>query len=260
MYIGGGGAENNNYTILEYTIQGERWRQIETPVAWFGMAVVNNQLLIIGGEDKVGITNQVWLLDSASGTWTQPFPPMSTTRRSLSAVGYKRWVLVVGGLGGKYIEMLDTAASKWYMATPLPYDAIRPSLTVIQDTLYVVSRKSAVSISIPILIFDAVSKYPASDTDSNPKSTKWQSLPNTLTMSPALTSLEGSLVAVGRHITSSSIAMYLPHTKQWLELVRLPTPRQYHTCAILQETQQLMVIGGQDQNNSYIKSIELCTI
>ena len=97
VYIGGVWVEGNNYKILEYTIQGGQWREIETPVAVFGMAMVNNQLLIIGGEDEEGrATNQVWALESVSGAWTQPFPVTPTAREWLSAVSYKRWVLVVG--------------------------------------------------------------------------------------------------------------------------------------------------------------------
>ena len=81
MYIGRGVAEGSEYMILEYTIQGGQWREIETPVALFGMAVVNKQLLIIGGKYKEGrVTNQLWALDSVSGAWTQPFPGMSASR------------------------------------------------------------------------------------------------------------------------------------------------------------------------------------
>ena len=106
VYIGGGRAEGGDYKVLEYTIQGGQWREIETPVGYFGMAVANNQLIITGGQDKDGeVTNEVWVLDSASGIWTQPFPAMPTARDSPSAVGYKRWVLVVGGSGEKCVEV-----------------------------------------------------------------------------------------------------------------------------------------------------------
>ena len=261
VYIGGIWTDGNLYKILEYTIQGGQWREIVTPVAWFGMAVVNNQLLIIGGRDEEGrYTNQVWALDSVSGDWKQPFPAMPTARGWLSAVGYKRWLLLVGGYGERRVEVLDTATNKWYVATPLPDDALYPSLTVIQDTLYVVCGRSAVSLSIPILISDAVSQRPTTHASSGPQSTEWQPLPDTPTNYPATTSLQGSLVAVGGHPTPSSIAMYLPHMEQWLEVAQLPTPRRGCTCAILPETQQLMVIGGWDENREYVKSIDLCTL
>ena len=261
VYIGGGGAEGGDYKVLEYTIQGGQWREIETPVMWFGMAVVNNQLIITGGRDKDGeVTNEVWVLDSASGTWTQPFPAMPTARDSTSAVGYKRWVLVVGGGGERRVEVLDTAANQWYTATPLPSDAVGPSLTVIQDTLYVVWECCAVSMSIPMLISDAMSQSPANDTSNGPKPTEWQPLPDTPTEWPTITTLNGSLVAMGGYPASSTIAMYLPQTEQWLKVAELPTPCCLCTCALLPETEELMVIGGQDKNGDCIKSIDLCTL
>ena len=260
VYIGGGGTEGE-CNVLEYTIQGGQWREIKTPVDYyFGMAVVNDQLIIIGGEDKndkkVVITGQVWALGSDSNTWTQPFPPMPTARWYLSAVGYKRWVLVVGGDGERCVEVLDTASKKWYTAAPLPSDALRPSLAVIQDTLYVVWGKSAVSISIPILISDAISQSPASN---EPWSTEWQLLPDTPTYYPAITSFYGSLLTVGTSYSpSSSIAMYLPQTEQWLTVAQLPTPRNACTCVVLPETRELMVVGGRNENEDYIKTIDIC--
>ena len=261
VYIGGGGAEGGGYKVLEYTIQGGQWREIETPVGYFGMAVVNNQLIITGGVDEdYEVTNEVRVLDSASGTWTQPFPAMPTARDSPSAVGYKRWVLVVGGDNEDCVEVLDTAAKQWYTATPLPSGAPQPSLTVIQDTLYAVWEWSAVSVSIPMLISDAMSQSPASDTSNGPKPTEWQPLPDTPTKDPTITTLNGSLVAMGGRPASSTIAMYLPQTEQWLKVAELPTPHQWCTCALLPETRELMVISGWAKDANYIKSIDLCTL
>ena len=260
VYIGGGRAKGGDYKVLEYTIQGGQWREIDTPVQGFGMAVVNSQLIITGGGDKDDrVTNEVWVLDSVSGTWTQPFPAMPTARDLPSAVGYKRWVLVVGGRDERCVEVLDTAARQWYTATPLPSDALRPSLTVTQDTLYVVWGCSTVSVSIPMLISDAVSQSPASDTSDGPQPTEWQPLPDTPTRWPTTTTLNGSLVAMGGYPASSTIAMYLPQTEQWLKVAELPTPRYGCTCALLPETGELMVIGGWDKDEDYIKSIALCT-
>ena len=261
VYIGGGKAESGDYKVLEYTVQGGQWREINAPVQHFGMAVVNNELIITGGEVEDGeYTNEVWVLDSVSGTWVQPFPAMPTAMSGPSAVGYKRWVLVVGGNGKRCVAVLDTAARQWYTATPLPSDAYRPSLTVIQDTLYVVWGCSAVSMSIPMLISDVVSHSPASDTSNGPKPTKWQPLPDTPTNYPTTTTLNGSLVAVGGVPVSSTIAMYLPQTEQWLKVAELPTPTRLCTCALLPEAEELMVISGLDEDEDYIKSIDLCTL
>ena len=260
VYIGGGLAEGGHYKVLEYTVQGGQWTEIETPVLWFGMAVANNQLVITGGQDKEGRpTNEMWVLDSVSKTWTQTFPAMPTARSSPSAVSYKRWVLVFGGDGERCVEILDTAVKQWYTATPLPSDAQQPSLTIIKDTLYVVWECSAVSMFIPILISDAMSQSPAKDAS---KPTKWQPLPDTPTMWPTTTILKGSLVVIGGDPAPSNIAMYLPQTEQWLKVAEVPTPHCACTCALLPDTEELMVIGGKDNDvlGNYIKRIDLCTL
>ena len=260
VYIGGGEAEGGDYKIWEYTIEGGQWREIETPVQYFAVAVVNNQLIIIGGEDKeFSPTNMVWELDSEFGIWTQPFPEMPTARYWPSAVGYKRWVLVVGGDGERCVEVLDTVSKMWYTATPLPSNAIQPSLVVIEDTLHVLWRYSAVSTSIQMLISDAVSQNPANDTSDGPKPTEWQPRPDTPTKWPTITVLNGSLIAMGSNPVSSTIAMYLPQTEQWLRVAELPTPCRSCTCATLPETVELMVIGGMNEEDDYIRSIDLCT-
>ena len=225
VYIGGGNAEGTYYKVLEYTIRGGQWREIETPVRYFGVAVVNNQLIIIGGDLGAGNdTDQVWVLGSDANTWRQPFPAMPTARQWPSAVGYKRWVLVVGGDEKKNVEVLDTVSKKWYTAAPLPSGAFHPSLAVIQDTLYVIWEESAICISIPMLISHAMSKSAAS---SDPRTIEWQLLSHTITKDPTATSFHGFLLAVGAwYSPSSTIAMYLPQTEQWLTVARLPTPRK----------------------------------
>ena len=252
VYIGGG----CDYKVLEYTVQGGQWRKIETPVHSFGMAVVNDQLIIIGGRDREkDLTDQVWVLESDSNTWTQPFPAMPTAREWVSAMGYKRWVLVVGGDEERCVEVLNVVSKQWYTAASLNSYASRPSLTVIQDILYVVGGKFAVSVSIPILISDAMSRSTASN---EPRSTEWQPLPDTPTYHPAVTSFHDLLLAVGAcNSSSSTIAMYLPQTEQWLTVAQLPSPRNTCTCVILPETGELMVVGGTGKNG---ESIDICTL
>ena len=260
MYIGGGQAESSNYKILEHKIEMGLWKEIETPVAGFGVAVVNDQVIITGGRDEEGsLTNQVWALDSLTKTWTQPFPAMPTAKWWSSAVGYKRWVLVVGGDNEKCVEVLDTKSKQWYTASPLPNIAFRPSLAMIKDTLYVVWEKSAASVSIPMLILYSMSQSQASNSTNEPRPTEWQSLPDTPTSYPAITLFHGCLLTVGaQYPPSSNIAMYLPHNKQWLSVAQLPTPRNGCTCIVLPETEEMMVIGGEDKNEKFIKSIDIC--
>ena len=160
IYIGGGVMHGSDYKILEYTIKINAWREIKTPVCYFAMAVVDGQLIISGGVDSEGqFSDQVWVLDTCNRTWTQPFPPLLSVCRWHTAVGYKRWMLVVGGYRKQSVEVLDTAHKKWY-SIPSPLgDLMRPSLAVIQDVLYVMEQHSTHSIPIPMLLSDAISWF-----------------------------------------------------------------------------------------------------
>lgn len=74
--------------------QTGQFKGFKAPVSYFGVAIVNKQL--ITGEGS--IINKVWVQDRVSSTWIQPFPVMFTARWCPSAVGYKKWMLVVGVL------------------------------------------------------------------------------------------------------------------------------------------------------------------
>ena len=261
VYIEG----DNFHMILEYTIEGGQWRVIETPVTNFGMVVVNNQLLIIGGMEREGTpSNQVWALNTENGTWSEPFPAMTITRSWVSAVSYKRWVLVVGDQAltlTNFVEVLDTVIGKWYVATPLPSGKFRASITAIHETLYILWRCSGARISIPVLISDAVSQHPTTIPQS-----EWQPLPDApATLLLSIVSHEESLVALEDTSSISaledyatSIFMYLPQMEKWLKVAELPSPRNFCACVVLPETQQLMVIGGLNERGGFVKSM-ICT-
>ena len=60
------------------------------------MATVNGQVIIAGGWDGGNPTNQVWVLDGQTNTWTQPFPAMPTVRWGVLSNGLQE----VGTGGG----------------------------------------------------------------------------------------------------------------------------------------------------------------
>ncbi|CAI8033272.1 Protein kinase and PP2C-like domain-containing protein [Geodia barretti] len=261
-------------SILECSMTGEgpQWRTIVAPTGGFAMAAVDNQLIIAGGVvPGANVSDHVSVLDSDNKTWTQPFPAMPTVRFMPSAIGYKRWLVVVGGSVTpddknliNVVEVLDTSSKQWYTASPLPRPTLRPSLAIIQDTLYT-SYVSAEEIPftkqifIPTLISNAISCAQASP--NNLTQTEWQELPDTLTPFPALTSFHGHLLAVGADDSpSSTIAMYLPHIQQWQKVAELPTPRGGCACCFLPATKQLLVFGGEDENQDHIFTMDICEL
>jgi N-acetylneuraminic acid mutarotase len=80
----------------------------------FSMAVVNNQLVLVGGiGDKYKQTNKLAVWDEQSKRWTHPLPPMTTVCNSPSVATHNnRWLVVMGGYDGKThlsrVEILDT--------------------------------------------------------------------------------------------------------------------------------------------------------
>ena len=84
VYVGGGVTlSDDNTTVMVYSLANGSWSKLlPHETKWFGMAAVNNQLVLVGGtksSDEVTGILAVW--DGGSQTWTHPFPEMPTPRR-----------------------------------------------------------------------------------------------------------------------------------------------------------------------------------
>ena len=98
VYVGGGiSFDGNPRTVMVYSLQTGSWRTLPPyESVYFGMAAVNNQLVLVGGRSpSTGkMTNVLGVWDERSQTWTHPFPVMPTARRSLSVISYQKWLVV----------------------------------------------------------------------------------------------------------------------------------------------------------------------
>ena len=115
-----------------YSLDTGSWRTLPPyDSKWFGVAIVNNQLVLVGGTclpNMIKPTNVLGVWDEGSQTWTHPFPVMPTPRHSPSVVSYQKWLVVAGGNDeihaySNKVELLDTLSRQWYEASPLriPY-------------------------------------------------------------------------------------------------------------------------------------------
>lgn len=253
LYISGVESECGVYKITELSLASGQCRTIETPVCWFGMATVNDQLIIAGGQSHEGESDKVWAMDTDKKTWEVSFTSMPTARESPSAIVYDRWMFVIGGWGSKCVEVLDTVSQLWYTTLPLPSQATRPSLTVLEHTLYIGWDNNVVFANIPALISYAVSNDQTSHL-------KWHQLPPTLTKNPAITSFHDILLAIGGEPPSSSIIIYLPVADKWIEVSKLPSPCKHCLCTFIPESGKLLIVGGRSERNLFIKSIQVCML
>ena len=260
VYIGGGIASSvrEEQTVVIYDPKQDSHNTLPPYTCkYFSMAVVNNQLVLVGGWDVQTDkrTNKLGVWNEQSRRWTHPLPPMTTACNSPSVATHNnRWLVVMGGYGGKNhfsrVEILDTTEpGQWHHAASLPQPCYDVSLATIGNTCYLlggftrggVPSKKVFSVCMDDLISQAVSQ-PAS-ASAPPTPSPWQSLPDTpLTNSTAL-AFNGALLAVGGGRGTTVIYLYQPSSRSWIKAGELPIWRSECTCTVL-PSGDLYVAGG----------------
>ena len=118
VYIGGGIAstDTEKRTVMVYDPQQDSYNKLPPYThKYFAMAVVNSQLVLVGGKDvrTNKNTNKLGVWNEPSKQWTHPLPPMTTACNSSSVAAHNnRWLVVIGGDGDggrlSRVEILDT--------------------------------------------------------------------------------------------------------------------------------------------------------
>ena len=261
VYIGGGGArvssDREEETVIVYD---PKWDSYDTlppyTCKWFSMAVVNNQLVLVGGKDvQTGkATNKLGVWNELSKRWTHPLPPMTTASRSPSVASHNnRWLVVMGGFDDKTqlsrVEILDTDSTQWYHTALLPQPLSYSLPAIIGNMCYLLggdnkggASKKVFSVCLDDLISQAVSQPASASTPLTPS--PWQSLPDTpLKWSIAL-AFNGALLAVGGDYPGTKANYhYQSSSRSWVKAGELPTKRSACTGTVL-PSGDLYVAGG----------------
>ena len=272
VYIGGGGAsvsDRERQTVIVYDPKQNSYNTLPRyAYKWFSMAVVDNQLVLVGGQDVQTnkSTNKLGMWNEQTRTWTHPLPPLTTACYLPSvAIHNNRWLVVIGGVGNgradlSRVEILDTTESvQWYQAESLPHPCHQVSLATIGNMCYLLggyternaSSKKVFSVCLDHLITQAVSQTASSSHPPTPS--PWRSLPDTpLTYSTAL-AFNGALLAVGGGPSgSSAIYIYQPSSNSWVKAGELPTKRCDSGCVVLPSGEVLVAGGGGDATNGMV--------
>jgi hypothetical protein len=285
VYIGGGCAQKDVElkTVIVYDPQKDSCTTLP-PYAYlyFSMAVVNNQLVLVGGQESVVIFNYINKLgvwDESSTRWTHPFPPMTTACYRPTIVTHKdRWLVVIGGIGGvtrflSRVEILDTVSKQWHNSTPMP-ESLGCSHTLtatIGSTCYLMGgyafKKQVLSVSLDELVSQAQVSKPVS-ASSHPTPSLWQTLPDTPLEFSAPLALNGTLLAVGGRSKQdglfkarNTIYAYHPERKEWVKVGEMPTERSQCSCIVL-PSGEIMVVGTIKfyMSNPTAQQIHLATV
>ena len=147
--VGGGEADTDEdrCTVMVYDQRGGWSRLPRYHARYFGMAVLNNQLILAGGQDTFNYKTTNWLTVWDTQQWTYPYPPMHTSRESPALVTYNKWLVVAGGYdGGSYlttVEIMDGNNKQWFSAAPLPVGCTDMTSAIIEDEFYLMGGDPA---------------------------------------------------------------------------------------------------------------------
>ena len=249
VYIGGGWASSDRemQTVMVYDPKQDSYDTLPPytmSCKWFSMAVVNNQLVLVGGRDiqTRKVTNKLGVWNEQSKRWTHPLPPMTTACHSPSVATHNnRWLVVMGGYDGKThlsrVEILDTDSTQWYHAASLPRPLSHSLPAIIGNMCYLLggytkesASKKVFSMCLDDLISQAVSQ-PAS-ASAPPTPSPWQSLPDIPLHNSTALAFNGALLAVGG-AGSRAIYHYQPSSRSWVKAGELPSRRSDCTCTVL---------------------------
>ena len=255
VYVGAGYTIGDNKNkVMVYDIHSGEWATLPPyKTRFFGMTVINNQLVLVGGKEVGGAKSKVlgaWR--AASKEWVHPYPNMPTARHSCSAVTYKEWLVVAGGKPekGKYlasVEVMNTSNKQWSTAPPLPVGWTMMKAAIVGDMCYFMSgfissgtTKKVFSVSLQALL--------------NPKSSNerdrqiWKEISELDAIRSIPLSISGSLLALGGEKDGkdlTTIQLYQPETGKWLKVGDLPHPRSQCTSAMIND-REMIVVGGHE--------------
>ena len=273
VYIGGGNASSDRemQTVMVYDPQQDSFDTLPPyTYKWFGMAIVNNQLVLVGGEDvQTGnVTNKLAVWNEESRKWTHPLRPMTTACSSPSVTSHNnRWLVVMASKGDgsaepSRVEILDTTESgQWYHAAPLPQTCHKVSAVTIGSMCYLLggfsgggASKKVFFVNLDDLISQALSQPAGASAPPTPS--PWMTLTDTPEARSTAFSLNGSLLSVGGSGINTAIYQYQPSSKNWIKTGELPAGRSKCACTVLPSGEGFVAGGDYTSDLVDIASVQ----
>ena len=268
VYVGGGfegrstADRRDSYRLNVYNLTTNQWSPspITTPYCDFAMTVLNDKLVIAGGETKNGkVIKMVLVLNT--GQW-KDYSEMPTARCLATAVGYHSMLIVVGGQSVmedkrtvvSTTELLDTTNGCWYNCINLPSPHQQIKAVIMNDKLYLLggaNKDGELTSQVFVASLDNLSTHQLN----------WQSAPNTpWCRSAAVVLYSKFLLTIGgcqeQRITSN-VNVFNSSTGQWKRLTNIPAARR--APAAVGVADNIIVIGGGTNDAKYSNTVWIGT-
>ena len=253
--------------IHAYNTTSSRWSQLPNcRYQGSALAVVNNSLTAVGGEDVYVIGyRSVFTLENVR-QWKEIFPPMRVGRTHSIALCTGTALIVAGGWNETSVEVMNTETQKWSNAAPLPEPLYNASATICGDRIYILGgygatyegETSVLTCSLSTLLQSCSMDFP----DGVPVWSKVADLPVT---NSTCVSLNGRLLAIGgiemgeKPACTTAVYMYNSTANSW-EVVSHMQEARSHCYATVLPDNQLMVVGGKcDHKGTKTNMVEFAT-
>jgi len=275
IYVGVGFAgksatdEQQCYRLDVYDMSINQWKSspISTPHRAYAIAVLDDRLVIAGGVTKSAeFTKKILFLDDEQ--WKN-YNEMPTARSNATAVGYRNFLIVMGGKTGtdngivtalSTVELLNATNERWYICNNLPTPHYQLQAAVVDNTLYLLGGYD-----------DNFKSSPQALSTSLKTLTTHQLMWNSLTDTPCHRShpsvvSNGLLLAVGgRHssdatIQSDEVHALNPSTGSWELIANIPIAYSAPAAVTLADN-KVIILGGTTNSNQrfYSKKVWIVT-
>ena len=279
LYFGGGvGTKESEHDVHCYNIVQDEWSLLpKVNVRRFSLGHIEGRLVSIGGVKKHPSkeqTDEVFTFIESNGKWKKAYPPMPTARSSAVVFSLEQALIVACGniqtkKGGRVptnsIEVFKHSDSQWYTCRPhaqVPISTIvgasgvliGPNMYMMGGITIGVNHSQVVCASVDDILRQCHAtpvdqESQRGNTDTNEERSLWRRLPDTPTNKSAITTLNGSVIALGGEggldTSSSPMHMYSPSTDLWINIGELPSPRLLTTVSALSRN-EIIFIGGFD--------------
>ena len=236
---------SSDHNVYSYTVPENKWTKLpQCKYEYFAMAVINDALTTIGGQDCQGTVTGT-LLSLSGSSWGKILPPMPTTRSNPAAAMTPTHLVVAGGTLRAdrvvTVEVLNTETLQWSTASSLPQEVGLPQMTTCGGCIYLTSSDNKVfSCSVDDLLKSTNSS------DGGPVWSRLARIPTPYTSS--LAALRGRVLTIGGKDDggnpTGAIHCYNLATNSWsVTDTELPTPRSQVLTVVL-HSNELVVVGG----------------